>query len=307
MVSYGRKTSDCDLHLPVNKLMISPSLAVFLHRHKEPLLYIPAYARMLPTAIRLTILALLSSADIWMLMPMKSNIGWISGFFLRASGANVVAFSDESWRMIRGVIGEKAKYLKTGVDTKRYAPVCEEKKLSLRKKYGVPADKPIVLHVGHMTAGRNVAQLASIDEEFHVVLVTSSLTKAEQDMQVRMLLEDKENVTILDTYLPQVEEIYQMSDVYLFPVLDENSCIDVPLSALEAAACGLPVVTTPYGELKELINSEGFYRLNSFEPEYVNDLLRKAVRESHSARESVLAYDWDISAERLICEIMGEN
>ena len=201
------------------------------------------------------------------------------------------------------VIGDKAKYLKTGVDCRRFAPVTKEKKVSLRKKYGIPVDKLVVLHVGHMKAGRNIAQLASVGEDFHIVLVTSSLTKAEEDLGIRRLLEERKNMTIMDTYLPHIEEIYQMSDVYFFPVVDENSCIDVPLSALEAAACGLPVVTTPYGELKQLIDQEGFYCLSSFEPDCINELLYKAVREGKSARQSVLVYDWGISAEYLIRKI----
>lgn len=307
VVSYGAQAAACDIQLRLNKLMLSGRLAGFLSRRREPILYITAYARMLPTTFRLCMLSLFSRGDIWVLLAMKSPFCRISRFLLRASGARVIALAEDSWQAYREVIAEKAVYLRTGVDTKRYVPVPDDYKRRLRRRYGIPADKPVVLHVGHMTQGRNVALLADIEEDFHVILAVSTKTRAQQDAKIRRRLEDRKNITILDDYLPSIEEIYQMADVYLFPVADENSCIDVPLSVLEAASCGLPVVTTPYGELRQLIDRDGFYHLNSFEPRCVNELLRQAIREGKNARESILAYDWALSAEKLMCIMRDEE
>ena len=47
------------------------------------------------------------------------------------------------------------------------------------------------------------------------------------------------------------EELYQLSDAYLFPVLDPSGAIEMPLSVLEAMACGVPVLTTPFGDLQQ--------------------------------------------------------
>lgn len=307
LVSCGKEKLQCDAHLPANKLLLSRGLWKFMLSRDEPILYIPAFARMMPTTFRLCMLSLMSKNKVWALLSMKSRFCLLSKLMLKASGARVIALSNESWQMYHALIGSRAVYLKTGVDTKRFVPAAPERKKELRIKYGVPADKPLVLHVGHMKTGRNVLKLASVDERFHVALVTSTLTKEEQDIEVRRELEACRNISLLDSYYPNIEEIYQMADVYLFPVVSESSCIDVPLSVLEAAACGLPVVTTPFGELEQLIGKPGFYCLDSLETENVNALLARAVQEKKSARESVLAYDWESAAAQLLRIMKNEK
>jgi len=145
-----------------------------------------------------------------------------------------------------------------------------------------------------------VGQLLAVDQRFHAVLVTSTQTRQEQDEALRQKLLASPQVTLIDTYLPKIEEIYQLADVYLFPVTAELSCIDVPLSALEAAACGVPVVATAYGELQQLMDKDGFYRIESFAPERLNEALNRAVQEGKNPRESVLEYDWDCGAMQLM-------
>ena len=53
---------------------------------------------------------------------------------------------------------------------------------------------------------------------YHIILVVSSVTEAEKDASIRTMLEIRGNVTIIDTYLRNVQEVYQLADVYLFPV-----------------------------------------------------------------------------------------
>ena len=307
LVSYGKKLLQCDVHIPTNKLLIGRGLWELLLSRNEPILYIPAFARMLPTTFRLCMLSLMSKNKVWALLSMKSRFCLLSKLMLKVSGARVIALSNESWQMYHDLIGSRAVYLKTGVDTKRFVPVTPERKKELRLKYGVPADKPLVLHVGHMKTGRNVLQLTCVEENFHVVLVTSTLTEEERDANVRRKLQACRNISLLDSYYPHIEEIYQMADVYLFPVVNESSCIDVPLSVLEAAACGLPVVTTPFGELKQLIGKQGFYCLDSLDAENVNELLARAVHEKKDARESILVYDWESAATQLLRIMKNEK
>jgi thymidylate kinase len=45
--------------------------------------------------------------------------------------------------------------------------------------------------------------------------------------------------------------VYRAADVYLFPVAHPGACITLPLSVLEALACGTQVVATRFGALTE--------------------------------------------------------
>jgi glycosyltransferase involved in cell wall biosynthesis len=55
--------------------------------------------------------------------------------------------------------------------------------------------------------------------------------------------------TVWKSFFKRIEEIYAMSDCYVFPVKSEKNAIQLPLSVLEAMACNLPVITTKFGAL----------------------------------------------------------
>ena len=145
-----------------------------------------------------------------------------------------------------------------------------------------------------------VDKLSGIDKQYHIVLVVSSVTEAEKDNSIRKMLEKRGNVTIIDSYLENIQEIYQLSDVYLFPVQEVENCIDVPLSVLEAASCDLPIVTTEYGELTSFKNQEGFFFIYDLSPFSLNKALDKMIHKTDiNNRHVVLEYDWKYSVDIL--------
>ena len=300
VITYDRKTELSDLHLPINKFMFNLKLAGFVWNKREPVLYVPFTSKLISMVIRLLVLSLFCREGLTVICPMQLPMGPCSKILMRISGVKIVTLSKSAWEYYSRIFGERASYLNVGVDTNRFIPVKPAEKERLRKKYGLPEDKVIVLHVGHLNQGRNVGQLMTLDDRFHSVLVVSTLTAHARDENLRKQLLQKENITLMEQYLPDIQEIYQLSDVYLFPVMDRGRCIDSPLSAIEAAACNLPVVTTPFGELKELISSDGFYEIDSFEPNQLNELLFKAFKEGKSSRESVLDYDWTYAVKKLL-------
>lgn len=299
IVAYGEARGQGDLYLSVNKLMLSPKLLWLIWKKKEPLLYVPAVAKAHSMAVRVMVLSLAARRGIRMISAMQYQTGWLSGLLMKLSGVQIINLSRSSREYYAAIVGDRSRYLRAGVDTVRFHPVSDGEKAALKSKYGLPQDKPVVLHVGHMKAGRNIKQLMKMDDRFHAVLVSSTYASDQQDTQLREELLRKANFTLIEGYIPRIEEIYQLSDVYLFPVTASHNCIDIPLSALEAAACGLPVVTTPYGEMKELLGREGFYKLESFEPEKLNQLLARAYDERKNPRANVLEYDWDKAVDRL--------
>ncbi len=304
VLSCGAEADGSDLHIPANKLLLNARLASVLWRSGEVVLYVPSYARMLPTAARVLLLSLYTRRKLRVLLPMKSPMGKLPRWLFRHSGAEIICLSADARDFYCGEIGGKVQYLRTGVDTERFKPVPKEQKAELRRKYGIPVDKPVVLHIGHMTEGRNIGLLTQVDASFHAVLVVSA--QAEDDV-LRTTLCACPNLTLIDTYQPHIEELCQLADVYLFPVQKALHCIDVPLSALEAAACGVPVVTTAYGEMKELLGREGFYALTDMTPEALNAQLKQAVQEGKNPRNAVLPYDWTNAVKTLLKQPMEND
>ena len=303
VVSYGGAIRGCDVHIPVNNnLMMNGTLARYLRNKRETILYFPAYTRMRDAAVHTFVLSLAAGCMVKTVIIMQGPMNGLVKLLFRLSRAEIITLSNETYGVFRNVVGNRARYLKTGVDTSRFHPVGMAHKVALRQKYDIPLDKAVVLHVGHMKESRNVGVMKCLMEDFHGLLVTSTMTANESDAVLCQQLRQQINMTVIDSYMPHVEELYQLADVYLFPVQKARNCIDVPLSVLEAAACGIPVVATDYGEIKTWLGKPGFYHLNDFDGCAMNQLLRRAVAEGVSPREGVLAYDWQLAPAQLESE-----
>jgi len=199
--------------------------------------------------------------------------------------------------------GIRYQPLPPAVDIERFQIVKGNlEKQRLLRKYSLPQHSKICLHVGHIRQSRNIDWLLQLNlpAEAHLVMVSSTSRFTEKDLK-RALQE--RGVTVLNSYLPAIEEVYQLADVYLFPVQAPNAAIEMPLSILEAMACNLPVVTTSFGGLtKYFTNVPGLYFADTPET------FQKAVREALKApicktRAAVQLFSWQNIAKILYKEL----
>lgn len=299
VITYQRQSRCSDLHLKLNKLLLGGGLSGILKSKREPVLYIPFPAPMLSTALRIWILSRFARYGLRVLVLMQGKMGFAADMLIRLSGAQILTLSRQSWEYYHRRIGNRAVYLKAGVDTHRFVPAAPEEKRKLRAKYGLDPNDKVLLHAGHLHEGRNIRHLLDIPVEYRILLVVSTLTAGERDQELRRALESRPNITIIDSYLPNIEELYRLSDVYFFPVREAGHCIDMPLSVLEAAACGVPVVAARYGGLTEFEGKEGFYFLDSFDTSELARLLSLAISTPANPRPAVLDWDWDNAAGML--------
>lgn len=158
----------------------------------------------------------------------------------------------------------KCDFFPLGVDQNQFKPLQnKEKKIELRHKYNLPEDRYLILHVGHINNGRNLKELISLQGgENQVVILGSTSTPTQEgiDQKLKNKLE-KQGIIIITQYINNMEEIYQLSDLYVFPVKLESGVISIPLTILEAMACNLPILTRNIGTLEKLFEegkSNGF-------------------------------------------------
>lgn len=296
VVSYERISELTDVEIKLNKFMLSIPLIKLL-RKENNILYIPFPAKTIATVIRIFILSLFCK-NLNVLISMHDSIDRLSGLLLKCSGAKLFVLSKSAYDDFKLYVGDKVVYIKTGVDTEKFISVSPEKSAELKVKYGLSLEKPVILHVGHLNDGRNIGELLNINDDYQILLVTSTLTKNEQDEKLKNILQSKSNIKIIDDYIPEIQEVYQLADLYLFPVVEKGHCIDIPLSCLEAAACNTPVVTTDYGGMKEFKGKNGFYHIDSFDN--INEIIEKALSvKGVSPRESVSDHDWNNAIEAL--------
>lgn len=131
-------------------------------------------------------------------------------------------------------------------------------KYELRKKYNLPIDKYIISHIGHLNYGRNLDELIKLQTSSNQVVIVGSSSTPNDAPSELVLIQNlkKQGIIILDGYINEIKEIYQLSDLYVFPVVSSIGSISFPLSILEARLCGLPVLTTKYGSIEYYLGDD---------------------------------------------------
>jgi glycosyltransferase involved in cell wall biosynthesis len=214
----------------------------------------------------------------------------------------VLVFSSQAQAEVRG-LGMNVRRISLGVDSQVFRPPAPSTKQELRSKYNLPEGK-IILHVGHLSPGRNLRLLKTIaGEDVRVVVVSSTATRRHPEVEA-MLQEPW--VILMETYLEHIEEIYRAVDGYVFPTFSPTDAIDIPLSVLEAMATNLPVATTDFGGLKDLFDpGEGLFVCSSADElvQAVRDMLKLG---AVATRDKVLHLSWQHAAGTVIEAIAEE-
>lgn len=189
-------------------------------------------------------------------------------------------------------------FFPNGVDIDKFKPVSIKEKMALREKYSVGKDRFVILHIGSLRSSRNLQILSKLQRNSRVQIVLLGSMHVHEDFS----LTDKvmsSGVKIIKEFIPNVEELYQLSDCYIFPVVDDLGAIEFPLTVLEAMACNIPVVTTRFKSLPYFLTAgEGLYFYDNEQElvQYINQIM-SGVRTS--LRERVLPFSWDNIAKAL--------
>lgn len=212
---------------------------------------------------------------------------WIS----RLCPNEVVVQSSQTARSLEE-LGLRVHVFPSGVELDKFTPISETKKQQLRRRYGLPSDAFLVLHVGHINPNRGVGLFEELQRESGVQALLVGSTSTPQDEKLVQELE-KAGVRVMRDYFQDIQEVYQLSDCYLFQVTSQQAAIEIPLSVLEAMACNLPVITTRYGGLNDFFTeADGFLFADSREEVLDKISLVKRGLTSRT-RAMVEAFSWE--------------
>ena len=237
-----------------------------------------------------------------MLSLIHPNLGLGGGFLLRSVPVNVCLTESQQWHKWAQNNNLDAKCMsQSGVDVQRFSPVTGADKVVLRSELGLPANRYVVLHVGHIKEDRNLRLLCALQREgsLQVVIVGSTATRVEEPL----LMDLRDSGCIVNIgFAPKIEQYYQAADCYVFPTTHTQAAIQIPLSILEAMATNLPVVSTSFGGLKDFFTSgEGLTFVDRSEMGNLTAIVLRAVKcESVRTRANVMGFAWEVVAQRLI-------
>jgi glycosyltransferase involved in cell wall biosynthesis len=168
--------------------------------------------------------------------------------------------------------------ISNGIDLGIFAPQTHDE--ALRRRFGLPADRPLILYLGRLSDEKRVSVLldamAQVRAPAHLVIGGDG-PQAEELRQRAEQLDLGKRVTFLGR-VPDDElvPLYRLADLFAMPSTAELQSI----STLEALAVGLPVVAANAGALPELVR-EGDNGL-LFIPEDSADLAERLTRLARS-------------------------
>jgi glycosyltransferase involved in cell wall biosynthesis len=200
--------------------------------------------------------------------------------------------------------GCRTSFLPNGVDIDRFLPVSDIIKKELRVKFGLHAEKQILLHVGPVRKDRNLAVFNQLngDNRFQVLIIAST-TEAPDEEVLRSL--EATGCMVWRNYIENIEKIYTLADWYIFPTIDKLGCIEMPLSVMEAMGANLKVITTRYGVLpKVFLEGDGLFYMDKEDD--LRSLLTSGIQENDvNTRQKVMPYSWNEIIRKLE-QIYGE-
>jgi glycosyltransferase involved in cell wall biosynthesis len=221
----------------------------------------------------------------------------------------VVSNATKNYVLRLGADSEKIRVLHNGVDVNRFRPLTGVKD-EMRKKLGISKDSSVVLTVRRLVYKNGIDTLiesAKIAVKKNPRLFFLAVGKGPDFEKVKEKIEElgiQENFRltgfISDEALPFY---YNVADFFVLP---SKSGEGLPLVALEAMACGLPVIATNVGGISEVMK-EGYGKLV---PPNSPDSLAEAILEFSHSELSTLKndlraiieqkYSWDRNVEKLV-------
>jgi glycosyltransferase involved in cell wall biosynthesis len=177
---------------------------------------------------------------------------------------------------IHQIIEEKIKVIPGGVNLNKFTPIVDKGKI--RKRLNIPANKIILFTV------RNLVQRMGLE---NLIIAFNDLIKKNAEIDLVIGGEGKLKTGLIALarsfgiedhlhfagFIPedQLPSYYQMADLFVLPTKELEG---FGLVTLEAMASGLPVVGTPVGGTKEIL--EGFgssYLFKGTDPDSMVELI----------------------------------
>ncbi len=214
------------------------------------------------------------------------------------SKCNYLPICKDDMKLVKLHKGYNIYPIKVGINAYKFKALALEARKALKLKYGFSLDKPVILHVGHCSSGRGLEDFGKLDTAmYQCIVVSSGLFEDKGTVQKLKSLD----VKLLNGFLPNIEELYQLADVYLFPTKTREFVISIPLSVMEALACGTPVISYKQFENIKMINVMNAKAIKSIDNSDDLNLTVKNIlpikTDKSLLRDSV---SWDESADEVM-------
>jgi glycosyltransferase involved in cell wall biosynthesis len=206
-----------------------------------------------------------------------------------------------------GANNNKIKVLHNGVDLKRFKPLPKIKE-DMRKKLGISKDAKVVLTVRRLVYKNGVDTLIdaanlAIKKKQNLVFIIAGKGPDLVSVQNQIeLLGLEKNIKLTGFVADQdLHLYYNTADMFVLP---SKSGEGLPLVALEAMACGLPVIATNVGGINEIMVKNFGKLVPANNPKLLADVIVEFADITHETDElrAIVEeqYSWDKNVAQLI-------
>ena len=149
-------------------------------------------------------------------------------------------------------IKDKLHVIYNGVDTDYFHPKVRSERDLIRKNLNIPATAPVFLYVGADFQRKGllaaITGLAHLNNDARLVVIGGHGKRILKYQKVAQRLQVSDRVIFLGS-MQKLAPYYAMADTFVFPTLYDP----FPNVALEAMACGIPVITSTHSGAAEII------------------------------------------------------
>jgi glycosyltransferase involved in cell wall biosynthesis len=279
------------LRLLSPRILVSPGLVGHLRDERyDIVIYIPSSGFTAFGLWRSLVMRSLSKAPTITIALQARRVGSLHTLISQFGCPDIVLTPVDGLIARLDRLGMNVDFIMPGYDDRIFKAVPGEVKIQLRKKYNLPPDRYIVLHVGHIRESRNMQIFLRYRRWGADVLPVIKAGEVDPSWRDRLR---NAGVIVIDEYVEHMNELYQAADCYLFPVHCRTGALEFPLSVIEASACNLPVLTTRFGALPEVIDeTEGFLYFDASTE--IPELLATLRTVSVTTKELVKDFTWEM-------------
>jgi glycosyltransferase involved in cell wall biosynthesis len=223
----------------------------------------------------------------------------------------IIAISDATKEYVirLGAKPSKVKVIYNGVDFARFRPI-KGKREEMRKKIGIPQSTIVVMTVRRLVYKNGIDTLIgsaniAVKKNHKIVFLIVGKGPDMERVKLRVAQLGIEPNFKLAGFVSDEDltSYYNVADLFVLP---SKSGEGLPLVALEAMACGLPVIATDVGGIREILIKDYGKLVPPNQPELLAKTISEfAARDFSSHKKELRAmmekkFSWDTNVESLV-------
>jgi lipopolysaccharide/colanic/teichoic acid biosynthesis glycosyltransferase/glycosyltransferase involved in cell wall biosynthesis len=187
--------------------------------------------------------------------PKRVVVYGLEALAARFSNVELVQGAEEFETLTRWRITppNRTRLLGNGIDLLRFEPATESTRISARRMLGIPSDAIVVGMVGRLVAEKGWLEFFEASRHLQgnvqVLAIGDADTEKSDALSPEIMDRARESGVIFAGFRQDIEALYAAMDVFVLPSHREG----FPRTAMEAAACGLPIVASDIRGCREVV------------------------------------------------------